>query len=71
MLKGHKAAPGFEAIVVALAPDGTWLATASQDRTVKLWKTMWKNNEAGRRLSTQAFLNGNRLPKRPTLPLAS
>jgi hypothetical protein len=39
MLKGHKAAPGFEALMVALSPDGTTLATASFDQTVKLWST--------------------------------
>ncbi|MGE3803507.1 MAG: WD40 repeat domain-containing protein [Gemmataceae bacterium] len=41
MLKGHKAAIGFEAIALALSPDGNWLATASYDHTVKLWKTTW------------------------------
>ncbi len=41
MLKGHKAAPGFEAIVVALSPDGAALATASFDQTVRIWPTNW------------------------------
>jgi WD40 repeat protein len=41
MLKGHKAAPGFEAIVVALSPDGASLATASLDQTVRIWPTTW------------------------------
>jgi hypothetical protein len=37
MLKGHKAAPGFEAGGVALSADGTALATASFDQTVRIW----------------------------------
>ncbi len=41
MLKGHKAAPGFEAIVVALSQDGASLATASFDQTVRIWPTTW------------------------------
>jgi hypothetical protein len=41
MFKGHKAAPGFEAIALALSPDGTCLATVSFDRTVKIWETTW------------------------------
>jgi hypothetical protein len=56
MLKGHQAAPGFEALAVALSHDGQWLATASFDRTVKLWKTTLTRNENGSRISTaQAF----------------
>ncbi|OAI46678.1 hypothetical protein AYO44_10905 [Planctomycetaceae bacterium SCGC AG-212-F19] len=48
MLKGHKAAIGFEALAVALSPDGNWLATASYDRTVKVWKPTWiKKARAG------------------------
>jgi hypothetical protein len=46
MLKGHSAAPGFEALAVALAPDSAHLATASFDRTVKVWKTTWINEDA-------------------------
>ena len=54
MLKGHQAAPGFEAISVALSPDGRWLATVSFDLTVKLWKTTRMKSGAGSRLSAQA-----------------
>ncbi len=41
MFKGHRAAPGFEALVVALSPDGSFLATASFDQTVRVWPTNW------------------------------
>lgn len=41
MLKGHRAAIGFEGLAVALSPDGAWLATASFDQTVKLWRLAW------------------------------
>jgi WD40 repeat protein len=41
MLKGHKAAIGFEGLAVALSPDGAWLATISFDHTIKLWKVAW------------------------------
>lgn len=41
LLKGHNAAPGFEAIIVALSPDGSALATASFDQTVRIWPTSW------------------------------
>jgi hypothetical protein len=41
MLKGHKAAIGFEGLAVALSPNGAWLATISFDHTVKLWKVTW------------------------------
>jgi hypothetical protein len=54
MLKGHKAAPGFEALSVALAPDGSYLATASLDRTVKVWKTTRVPNDARSRVSVRA-----------------
>ena len=53
MLKGHQAAPGFEALGVALSADGKWLATVSFDRTVKVWKTTWTKDEAGNRISGQ------------------
>ena len=41
MLKGHKAAPGFEAVSVAVSPDGAVLATVSFDQTVKVWPMTW------------------------------
>jgi WD40 repeat protein len=41
MLKGHKAAIGFEGLAVALSPDGAWLATISFDHTIQLWKVAW------------------------------
>jgi WD40 repeat protein len=52
MLKGHQAAPGFEALAVALSPDGNWLATASFDHTVKVWRTT--RNAGGSRITAQA-----------------
>jgi WD40 repeat protein len=57
MLKGHRAAPGFEALAVALAPDGSYLATASLDRTVKVWKTTRVSNEARSRVTVTALLD--------------
>ena len=57
MLKGHKAAPGFEGVMVALSPDGTSLATVSFDQTVKLWPTTWiRNHPAGARNVLQPSL---------------
>lgn len=52
MFKGHKAAPGFEAIALALSPDGTCLVTASFDRMVKIWETTWIRDH-----SATAFLS--------------
>jgi quercetin dioxygenase-like cupin family protein len=60
LLKGHTAAPGFEALVVALAPGGDFLATASMDRTVKLWKTTRTQNDARTRVSVLAALDRGR-----------
>lgn len=60
MLKGHRAAPGFEALTVALAPDGSYLATASLDRTVKVWKTTRVENEARSRVTVTALLERTR-----------
>jgi hypothetical protein len=45
MLKGHKAAVGFEGLGVAVSPDGTWLATISFDHTIKLWKVAWMKKD--------------------------
>ena len=67
MLKGHKAAPGFEAVMVALSPDGTSLATVSFDQTVKLWPTSWiRNHPAGARLWNS--LQPSLVASRGTLP---
>jgi WD40 repeat protein len=60
MLKGHKAAPGFEALAVALAPDGSYLATASLDRTVKVWKTTRVQDDARSRVSVRALSDRTR-----------
>ncbi|OAI48991.1 hypothetical protein AYO44_00900 [Planctomycetaceae bacterium SCGC AG-212-F19] len=49
LVKAHKSAIGFEGLAVALSPDGTRLATASFDRTIKLWKTIKEDALPGAR----------------------